>query len=174
MNVENFSVRVATSGDSLGVTALLLASYPTLMQPAYEAAILAPALEWMTNAQPALLASGTYYVAESGNGRIVGCGGWTKEHGDFVAQDGVGHIRHFGTHPESINRGIGKAIYSRCETDARYAGIARFDCQSSLNAEGFYSACGFKRIQRIDIEMSPGVFLPAIYMQCTFGARERQ
>jgi len=166
MIVEDFSVRVATPGDSLGVTALLLASYPTLMQRAYEMAILAPALELMTKAQPALLASGTYYVAQSADGRNVGCGGWTKEHGKFVAQDSVGHIRHFGTHPESINRGIGKAIYNRCETDARNAGITRFDCRSSLNAEGFYSACGFKRIEKIDIEMSPGVFLPAIYMQC--------
>jgi len=166
MTVKNFSVRVATPGDAQGVTALLRDSYPVLMQSAYESAILGPALELMTSAQPALLASGTYYVAEAADRLIVGCGGWTKEHGDIVVMEGVGHIRHFGTHPEWINRGIGKAIYHQCEAAAREAGLSRFDCQSSLNAEGFYSACGFERIEQEDIEMGQGAVLPTVYMQC--------
>jgi len=163
--VNDFSVRAATLDDATGITALLQASYPALMGPAYEPAVLGPALELMTVAQPALLESGTYYVAETTDGLIVGCGGWTREHGDIVVQEGVGHIRHFGTHPDWIKRGIGKAIYRRCEAAAREAGLIRFDCQSSLNAEAFYAACGFKRIEEIDIEMRPAVVLPVVYMR---------
>lgn len=165
MTAKDFSVRAATLSDSAGVSALLLESFPTLMQSAYEPAILDPALKLMTRAQPALLSSGTYYVAVSTGGTIVGCGGWSKDHHEIAARDGVGHIRHFGTHPDWVNRGIGKAIYRRCEADARKAGVVRFECQSSLNAEGFYAACGFERVETIEIEMNQGLFLPAVHMQ---------
>ena len=165
MVVKDFSVRVAAPSDSEGLTALLLESFPTLMRSAYVPETLKPALELMTRAQPGLLASGTYYVAVSTDGKIVGCGGWSREHHEIAAQAGVGHIRHFGTHPDWVNRGVGKAIYCRCETDAREAGVACFECQSSLNAEGFYAACGFERVRKIEIEMRQGLFFPAILMQ---------
>ena len=51
----------------------------------------------MTRANPGLLASGTYYVAESRDSLIVGCGGWTRESPvDGGIEPGLGHIRHFG------------------------------------------------------------------------------
>ena len=165
VTAKDFSVRSAALGDSAGVSALLLESFPSLMRPAYEPEILDPALKLMTRAQPALLASGTYYVAVSTDGKIVGCGGWSREHHKIAAREGVGHIRHFGTHPDWIHKGVGKTIYRRCETDARKAGVVHFDCQSSLNAEGFYRACGFERVETIEIEMRPGLFFPAIRMQ---------
>src|ERR1043165_1946892 len=144
MASSSFAVRVASLADDAGVTALLQASYPLLMKPAYDAAMLVPALELMTRANPALLSSGTYYVAQSQEGMLVGCGGWTREQpGDGITNEGIGHIRHFATHPEWVRRGIGRAIYRRCEADARKAGITRFECYSSLNAELFYSALGF-------------------------------
>jgi hypothetical protein len=40
----------------------------------------------MTKANPKLLASGTFYVAQSLHGEIVGCGGWTRE------QPGTGEV----------------------------------------------------------------------------------
>jgi N-acetylglutamate synthase-like GNAT family acetyltransferase len=127
--------------------------------------MLAPALELMTRANPALLSSGTYYVAESQGGILVGCGGWTREQpGDGNTKEGIGHIRHFATHPEWIRRGIGSAIYRRCETDARKAGIIRFECYSSLNAAVFYSALGFERICLVDIEMTPNVLLTSLHL----------
>ena len=164
--VKKYSVRVATTNDAASVTALLQASYPKLMQSAYDTNVLAPALELMTKAQTTLLVSGTYYVAESQKGQMVGCGGWTRERpGDGIVKEGVGHIRHFGTHPEWTKCGIGRAIYSRCETDGRNAGLTRFECYSSLNAESFYSAIGFEHVRRVDIEMVSNVVLPSVFMQ---------
>jgi N-acetylglutamate synthase-like GNAT family acetyltransferase len=96
---------------------------------------------------------------------LVGCGGWTREQpGDGITKEGIGHIRHFATHPEWIRRGIGRAIYQRCEADARKAGITRFECYSSLNAEVFYSALGFERIRPVDLEMTANVLLTSLLM----------
>ena len=162
---KRFRVRVATPGDAGGVTALLRRSYPPLMNPYYAPAVLTRALPHMTTAQPKLLASGTYYVAVSLDGLVVGCGGWTRERpGDGVVEEELGHIRHFGTDPDWTRLGIGKAIYARCVADAREAGIARFSCYSALNAEPFYAALGFERIGTIDISMPEDTVLPSVLM----------
>lgn len=71
----SFRIRVATLYDAEGVSALLAASYPVFMKDAYDADVLKPAIALMTRAQPALLESGTFYVAETDSGQIVGCGG---------------------------------------------------------------------------------------------------
>ena len=76
---RNFTVRAATPDDSAQISSLLRASYPKLMRSAYDPVLLEKALPRMTVAQPGLLASDSYYVAESGEGEIIGCGGWTRE-----------------------------------------------------------------------------------------------
>jgi len=165
--MNDFSVRVALLSDEDGVSTLLQASYPLLMKEAYDASVLAPALVLMTKANPVLLASGTYYVAVAQGETIVGCGGWTLERpGDGVIEPGLGHIRHFGTHRDWVNQGVGRALYLRCEKDARAKGITRFQCYSSLNAERFYSALGFRSIRRMDFKLVNDIFLPGILMSC--------
>lgn len=160
-----YSVRISTPGDDRQVTALLEASYPVLMAGSYDADLLASALPMMTRAMPALLASGTYYLAETGNAQIVGCGGWTRERpGGGEIQPGLAHIRHFATHPEWGRRGIGSAIFDRCEAAARSAGVRRFECYSSLNAIRFYEALGFQAIRQVDVPMGDDLKLPAMLM----------
>ena len=164
--MNDYAVRVATLSDAAGVSALLQAAYPILMEPAYDEVLLAPALTLMTRANPALLASGTFFIAESRDGLVVGCGGWTPERpGDGAVEATLGHIRHFGTHPDWTRRGIGRAIYRLCEADARSAGITSFECYSAFNAEGFYSGLGFDRIRGIELELGPGVALPGVLMR---------
>jgi GNAT superfamily N-acetyltransferase len=161
-------VRVSTPADLAGVAGVLEAAYPVLMAAAYDEAELGPALPLMTRAQPALLESGTYYVAEVDRGEIIGCGGWTAARpGDGLVTEGVAHLRHFGTHPEWTGRGVGTAIYRRCERDAGIAGARHLECYSSLNAEGFYAAMGFALVARIEIELRDGVRITSAHMQRT-------
>ena len=163
---ERFAIRVASPEDSSGVETLLRASYPALMRGSYDAAALEKTLPLMTRANPHLLSSGTYYLAENGAGLAVGCGGWTKGRpGTGEIDTGLAHIRHFGTHPEWTGHGIGRAIFARCETEARAAGVRRFECYSSLNAEAFYAKLGFKQIRRLEIDMGPDMTLPSILMK---------
>jgi N-acetylglutamate synthase-like GNAT family acetyltransferase len=165
MSASGYVLRVATPDDAGAVDALLEASYPLLMAPFYDPAVLAPALKLMTKAQMSLLASGTYYVAETPPGLLVGCGGWTLERpGTGLIEADLAHIRHFGTHPAWTNRGIGRAIYRRCEAAARSAGVTRFECYSALNAEGFYASLRFASIRRMEMELEPNVALASVLM----------
>jgi N-acetylglutamate synthase-like GNAT family acetyltransferase len=162
----DFSVRVARPDDLKPVDELLKASYPALMASAYDPGLLAPALKLMTRANPTLLISGTYYVAESASGLIVGCGGWTRERpGTTTVESSLGHIRHFGTHPDWARRGVGRAIYQLSENAARAAGVKTFEAYSSLNGESFYRALGFDRVREMDMELNPQVSLRAVLMR---------
>lgn len=161
-----YTIRVATPDDAVGVEALLQASYPQLMATAYDPALLPPALELMTKANASLLASGTYYVAEAADASIVGCGGWTLQRpGTGEVEKGLGHLRHFGTHPQWIRRSIGRALYAACEGSARRAGVTTFECYSSLNAADFYAALGFELVCRVDLALGPQVSLPGLLMR---------
>jgi len=161
----DFAIRVSTPEDEASVNALLQASYPKLMSTSYDAAILADALPLFTKANPSLLSAGTYYLAESTEHGVVGCGGWTCERpGTGEVEPGLGHIRHFGTHASWTGRGVGRSIYAMCEEGARSAGVKRFECYSSLNGQGFYAALGFESVRRINVDLSSDVSIPGILM----------
>ncbi|HEV2818330.1 MAG TPA: GNAT family N-acetyltransferase [Allosphingosinicella sp.] len=164
-------IRTARASDLAAIQRVLAASLPTLMADAYEPALLARALPMMTRAQPSLVGSGTYYVALAG-GEIVGCGGWSREAPDAPAGEaGVAHIRHFAVARDWIGRGVGRALYRRCEGRARAAGIRVFECYSSLNGEPFYRALGFTRLAAIEVPMAPGTSLPSIHMRREIGVQ---
>jgi N-acetylglutamate synthase-like GNAT family acetyltransferase len=136
------------------------------MASAYDEDDLLPALRVMTRANPVLLGSGRYYVAEALDGTIVGCGGWSHERpGTNEVEAGLAHIRHFGTHPDWTKQGIGRAIYRCCEDAARAAGVCAFECQASLNAEDFYGSLGFERVRYMDIELECGRLLRVMLMR---------
>jgi GNAT superfamily N-acetyltransferase len=157
---------VAGPADAEAVTALLAASYPALLAAAYTADVLAATLPLMTKAQPKLLASGTYYVAEVDGGSLAGCGGWTAETpGSGAVVPGVGHIRHFATHPDWTRRGIASAMLGRCVAEAKARGVTTMDAFATLSAEDFYRAHGFQTIGPIDVPMTPDVSLPSLWMR---------
>ncbi len=123
-------------------------------------------LPLIAKANPALLSSGTYYLAESDDSSAVGCGGWTHERpGSGEIENGLAHIRHFATHPGWVGRGIGRALYDGCQAEARASGAKRFECYASFNAEPFYAALGFKRVGPIDVKMPGGLIMPSIVME---------
>jgi GNAT superfamily N-acetyltransferase len=163
---DEYSLRAATPGDGEAVSALLEASYPQLLAPDYDARLLAAALPLMTRANPRLLASGTYYVAEARGDAVVGCGGWSVEApGGGDSKPGTAHIRHFATHPEWTRRGIGRALLKRCLEEARAQGVGNLECLSTLTAEAFYHSAGFVTVGPVDVPMSPTVGLPSVRMR---------
>ena len=164
---EHIVVRVAGPDDAERVGAVLSASYPSLMAPGYAADVLARALPLMVRANPTLLRSGTYYLAEATDGAVAGCGGWTLERPGAVSapiDSKLGHIRHFATHPDWIRRGIGRSLFDRCVADARVIGVQCFECYSSLVAEPFYSVLGFATVEPMTLEMGPGITIPGVRM----------
>lgn len=160
-----FRIRIAVPGDRPGISRLFESSYPTLLSGHYPELLLEAALPLLTRANPMLLACGTFFVAESDEGTALGCGGWTRERpgkGDISSQ--LAHMRHFATDPQHARRGVGRAVYEACEQQARNGGITRFECYASLNAEPFYAALGFERIETVDLRLGGQTALPAVWM----------
>ncbi len=158
-------IRIARPSDSEAVSAVLAASYSNLLSACYDTDTLNRAVPFMTRANPALLRSGTYYVAERGPGNPVGCGGWTTaQPGSGEIVEGEAHIRHFATHPEWVGRGVGSSLLARCFSEARTLAICKLHCLSTLNAERFYRACGFETIGPIGVPMGKSLTFPCVLM----------
>ena len=157
--------RIATPDDLDMLSKLIAASYATLAEGPYAPEQLAAALPVMSRANPKLLASGTYFVAEA-DGEPAGCGGWTPEKpgtGEII--DGVAHIRHFATHPAHLRKGVARLLVERCLREAAAAGARIMRSQATLPAEKFYASAGFRRVRLIAVEMGPGIPLPVVEME---------
>ena len=149
--VETLEIRRATPRDAGVVTRLLTVCYGRLYRGWYPDETLRAALPEMARAQRALLRSGRYRIAWRG-GEPAACGGWSAR----VEPDRLlrtGHVRHFGAHPDHLRRGAAGAILSDCLAEAEAAGMARMRCVSSLPAEPFYAAFGFRTL---GFELAPG------------------
>jgi GNAT superfamily N-acetyltransferase len=160
------SIRTASPQDGHSIQVLLEASYPTLFRPWYAEETLKVAIPLMTRANPLLLESGRYFVAETEEREIVGCGGWSPERpGSGETEHGLGHVRHFATHPDRIRKGIGRALLTHSIESARAEGVVRLECNSSLAAEKFYRTLGFETVGPVEVDMGHGVRFPGIIMR---------
>lgn len=159
-------IRVACPADEAAVSALLDSCYSALLPAAYSAQVLATALPLMTRANPRLLASGTYFVAETGQGAILGAGGWTPETpGTAIIDAGAGHIRHFATDPGALRQGIARAIMRACLDGARNSGLAEMQCFATLNARLFYEAAGFETVREHTVLLAGSTPFNCLFMR---------
>lgn len=163
--VSEITIRQTSVRDLPRIDALLSESYPVLLKPDYPPSVLVTCLPLISRAQPALLRSGTYYVAEDGEGRAMAAGGWTYSapQGGVGPRD-LGHIRHVVTHPEAVRRGLAGAIIERCFREARAAGLTWMMAQSTRTAVPFYKAMGFEERAEIEVMLRPGIGFPAVEM----------
>lgn len=144
-----FGIRIATPRDAAGVSRVLAASYNVLYRGWYADEVLDAALPGMTRANPTLLASGRYFVAEK-EGKIVSCGGWSEDKPNLGRVPRLAHARHFATDPDFINRGCGGAILARCLHEATAASFLEMETVSSLTAEAFYARYGFRPLSIVN------------------------
>ena len=158
--------RPSTPEDMDAVQAVLLASYPVFMAPLYDASVLSTALPVITRAQPALVASGTYWVGERA-GQVLAVGGWTQAapgRADAVVE-GLGHVRHVAVHPKAGGQGLGRALMGAVMAQARAQGMRRLRAWSTLNAVPFYRALGFEDPQPLSVLLGGGTVLPSMQLE---------
>jgi putative acetyltransferase len=77
-------------------------------------------------------------------GRAVGVGGWSP---DSLAAD-LAWLRYLFVHPDHAGLGIGRSLVGAAEAAARARRKSAFQVWSSLNAAGFYEACGYRRVRQ--------------------------
>jgi N-acetylglutamate synthase-like GNAT family acetyltransferase len=122
----------------------------------------------------------TYFVTER-DGQIVGCGGWSKRRSLYggdrgrVTEDAEldpGHdparIRAFFVHPAWARRGVARSILAACERSILTAGFRSVDLVATLSGEPLYAASGYAVVERYEVSMAGGLFLPVVRMSKHF------
>ena len=159
------TIRPAKRQDLAAVDALLSRSYPALLKADYPPSVLVTAIPLISRANPSLVMSGTYFVIEAGD-EILGAGGWTSgAPPGGRPQRKVGHIRHVVTDHRQTRRGIGSRLMAHIVSDAVSAGIKQLECFSTLTAEPFYVACGFRTLGPMSVTLRQGIDFPAVHMR---------
>ena len=168
--MAEITLHIATPDDVPAVSALFERSYATFLINDYETDILERAMPFLARANPDLLASGTYYVAKTEAGDVVGAGGWTavrpgSKQGDI--QSGLAHVRHFAVDPAYARKGIASMLFDRCVRDAKVSEkVTRFECYSTLTAKRFYESCGFRVIGDFSAPFASEFSFPSLHMVC--------
>ncbi|MBM7066671.1 GNAT family N-acetyltransferase [Actibacterium sp. 188UL27-1] len=157
------TIRPSEPRDLAAVDALLARSYPTLLKADYPPSIMVTAVPLLSRAQPALITSGTYYVAETEQEEIVGAGGWTAKRRIRAAAD----IRHLVTDHRRVRQGIGRKLMTHVLAEAEVARIRRVDCWATRTAVPLYQSLGFVTLGPIEVPLSGGIRFPAVQMQFT-------
>ena len=161
MSAGSITLRSSTGRDYEAIDAMLSRSYPKLLKNDYAPSVMVTAVPLISRANPALVRSGTYYVAETSDGQIIGAGGWT-----LSAQGrGVAEVRHLVVDWRHQRRGIGRRLMMGIFAEAQLQGIRRIEARATRTAVAFYEAMGFDSLGQIVVPLRPGIDFPAVAMR---------
>jgi GNAT superfamily N-acetyltransferase len=123
-----------------------------------------------------LIDDGTYFVVES-QGRIAGCGGWSRRATLYGGDHSAGRdaalldpavdpakVRAMYTDPAFARRGVGRRILSLCEAAALAEGFGTLELMATLSGRPLYEAAGFQAVERLT-DTAGGVPVPLVRMR---------
>jgi GNAT superfamily N-acetyltransferase len=169
--------RVAETSDVPAIAELIPISARGLRGTFYTSEQVDAAIGTVFGVDSQLIKDGTYFVAVA-EGRIVGCGGWSKrmtafggdaaKNGEDLLRDPLREpamIRAFFVHPDFARRGIGREIMRLSEAGAHEAGFREIEIVATLSGEPLYVSCGYSVIDRFAVDLRNDRSLPVIRMK---------
>jgi N-acetylglutamate synthase-like GNAT family acetyltransferase len=173
---EPYRVRKAERSDIPAIERLIERSVRELSVSYYEAAQIESALEFMFGVDSQLVDDGTYHVIEADE-ELVAAGGWSRrrtlfggdqwKHGADELLDPArepARIRAFFVDPSWSRRGLGRALFDACLSDAKAAGFRRLELMATMPGEPLYRALDFIADERIELALPDGVRVPLVKM----------
>jgi N-acetylglutamate synthase-like GNAT family acetyltransferase len=170
-------LRLATLDDVPELHALIDHSVRVLQAGDYSLEQIDAALGTVLGLDQQLIRDGTYFVTES-DGRITGCGGWSKRKTLFGSDHVAGKndalldpasdaakIRAFFIHPDYARQRLGTQILAACEKAATEAGFSDLELGATLTGERLFRRHGFNPIRRLEVPLKNGLSLPVIHME---------
>jgi predicted N-acetyltransferase YhbS len=171
-----FTIRKAKKEDVAEIERVMRESLTGIGSRSYDARQIASSLENVAHLDPELVSDHTYFVAEA-DGRIVGCGGWSRRsklYAGSAAAPGESRLLDPKTEPARVRamfvvpewerRGIGRRILKLCEEEARSAGFVTVELMAMLSGEAMYAACGYTAVERLQPPLADGTPLPMTRM----------
>lgn len=163
METPPLTLRIAAPRDLSRVDVLFARSYPKLLKSDYPPSALVLAVPRLARANPALLASGRYFVVETESGAILGAGGWS------VTGKRTGEVRHLAVDPAFTRRGLARRILETVVAQAQGEGMAEMACLATRTGVPFYEAVGFRRLGPVTVSLGPGIGFQVVRMARTIG-----
>src|SRR5439155_20092054 len=124
-----------------------------------------------------LIEDATYFVVETPDDDVAGCGGWSRRATMYGNDDSPGRddelldpaveaarVRAMYTNPAYARRGVGRLVLSLCEAAAAAEGFTRLELVATLSGEPLYRAYGFTPLERIEVSVG-AVPVPAVRME---------
>ena len=150
--------RLATLDDVGPIQALMSSSIDILQRPFLDEATIR-ASHGIMGLDTQLISDGTYFLIEQ-DGRLAGCGGWSRRATLFGGDHAVvrddslldpsqdpARFRAMYTHPSFTRRGIGRLILRLSEDAALAEGFARGELAATLAGVPLYRACGWQELE---------------------------
>ncbi|KAJ7761074.1 N-acetyltransferase [Mycena metata] len=172
----SFRLRFATVDDELELRALIARSARLLSLGEYTPEQVEGALRGSFGVDSQLVLDRTYFVVEE-DGKIIGCGGWSKRRTLFggnahTVRDATeldpatdaARIRAFFVDPDHARRGIGRALLERCELEAQAKGFRKFELAGTLPGVRFYTAMGYSAGELFSQPLGDGLSIDFIRM----------
>ena len=180
-----FEIRKATANDILQISELITESVRALGKGYYSEEQIELSLGSVFGVDFELIADITYFVAES-EGKIVGCGGWSRRrtlYGASVYEEGrdsalldpsrdAAKIRAFFVHPIAARQGIGRAILGACEAEIRSDGFGLAEMMATLPGVPLYSACGYSGGESVAVPVGNDLSVECVRMTKTISLIE--
>lgn len=175
----SYSIQQAVPANIPALKQLISDSVRHLNAPDYTAQQIESALQHIYGVDSQLIEDGTYYVAVQ-NGRLIGCGGWSKRKtlygGDQAKaapdedtlldpKTDAAKIRAFFVLPHFARQGIGRALMSVSETAAYQAGFKKLELMATLTGEPLYAASGFEVLEQLTLTLPDGARFPVTRMR---------
>jgi GNAT superfamily N-acetyltransferase len=153
----DYGLRKATLDDQPVLRQLIARSIRALGAGDYSQEQIDAALQGAFGVDSGLIRDGTYFVAVTGAGEIVACGGWSRRRTLFGSDEradrdesnldprtDAAKIRAFFVDPAHARRGIGRALLEKSETEARENGFAVFELMATLPGVRLYEKFGYQ------------------------------
>jgi GNAT superfamily N-acetyltransferase len=177
---NHFTLRLARPNDIDTLRSLMEASIRILL-----AEVLSPeeveASFSVMGLDTQLIEDGTYYVVER-DGRVAGCGGWSRRATLFGGDHSAGRdaavldpardaarVRAMYTHPDFARQGVGRLILGVCEEKAAAEGFTHTELGATMSGLPLYKAYGYREIEQLRVDTPSGVRVPIIRMGKTIG-----
>ena len=175
----SYSIRKATLADISEIKKLIAESVSGLSREDYDERQIELSIKTVFGVDTELIADETYFIVESDDKQIVGCGGWSKRktlYGASVYADSrdsnllnpeidPAKIRAFFIHPKFARKGIGKAILEHCEREAKAHGFTSAEMMATLPGVKLYAVCGYEGDEKIQIPVGEGIEIECVKMR---------
>jgi GNAT superfamily N-acetyltransferase len=173
--MDNLTHRLAGQADLPALTALMNAAIADLL-PQFLPPDQVKASFAVMGLDTQLIEDGTYFIVEI-EGKLAGCGGWSRRATLFGGNHTAGRdarfldpkieparVRAMYTAPAFTRRGVGRKILDLCETAARGEGFAAVELGATMGGQPLYEACGYKPIALMMVPTPGGVEVPILRM----------